>query len=270
VNIPFINDALFWKFVTVLLILLVGWIVIKITVRVLKKALDKAGLDPAAHVLISRILTIVMWVLVILLAISELDKSLMGPLLTVLGTCGVAIALALKDSLGNVAGGLILVFTHPFTAGDEVEIGGNTGLVDSIDLFTTHLHTYDNRIIIIPNGVITNSTIVNATMQDLRRVDGVFSISYDSDVEKAKRIFHEIAEEGPMLRTDPAPFIAMTEHGENSLMFKVGIWCTTEDRFVAADYIKQQVKIRFDEEGIEIPYPHMEVRVQNVTTEDDE
>jgi small conductance mechanosensitive channel len=270
INIPFIKDAYVWMGLEVLFLLLAGWIGIRILARLVRKALSKTGLDPMAHTLVIRVVKIALWVVLILLIIGKLDKSLLAPIITVLGTCGVAIALALKDSLGNVAGGLILVFTKPFTAGDEVDIGGNSGLVDRIDLFTTHLHTFDNRIIIIPNGVITNSTIVNASRTELRRVDATFYVGYDSDIEQVKRIVHQLAEDGPMLLSEPEPFIALQEHGDSSLVFKVGIWCRTEDRFRAATYIEENVKLRFDEEGISIPYPHMEVRIHEVTAEEDD
>ena len=270
INIPYVNDTYFWKAVAVCVVLLAGWIAVRLVLRVLRRTLGRSGLDESTHMLVFRVVKLILWILVLLLALSQVDTKLLAPLLTVLGTCGVAIALALKDSLGNVAGGLILVFTKPFVAGDEVEISGNSGLVDRIDLFTTHLHTFDNRVIIIPNGTITNSTIINATRQELRRVDALFYVSYDSDIDKVKKILYKLAEDGPMLLKEPAPYIALTEHGDSSLIFKVGIWCRTEDRFLAATYIEENVKLRFDEEGIAIPYPHMDVRVHEVTaTEDD-
>ena len=101
-------------------------------------------------------------------------------------------------------------------------------------------------------------------------MDALFYVSYDSDIDKVKKILYKLAEDGPMLLKEPAPYIALTEHGDSSLIFKVGIWCRTEDRFLAATYIEENVKLRFDEEGIAIPYPHMDVRVHEVTaTEDD-
>lgn len=244
-------------------ILLVGWITIAIIVKITRKALIKSALDESVYVLVLRTIRIVLWIVVILTALSRLDMD-MKPIITVLGTCGVAIALALKDSLGNVAGGLILVFTKPFVAGDEVEINGQTGVVDHIDIMTTQLHTYDNRIIILPNGNVTNSMIVNATRSEIRRVDSEFCVGYDSDIELVKEIIRSVAAEGPMLMSQPAPYIELKEHGDSALVFKVGIWCRTEDRFAAATYVEEQIKHRFDESGIMIPYPHMEVRVHEV------
>ena len=158
------------------LILLIGWLmwkVIRITVR---KVLVKSALDDAVHILIIRVVSIVWWILILLVIISKLDFINIAPILTVIGTGGAVAAIAMKDGLSNVAGGFTMLFTKPFTAGDEIEIGDTAGIVDHIDLLTTQLHTYDNKVVIIPNGTVTTSVIINTTKRDIRRVNVEFSI----------------------------------------------------------------------------------------------
>ena len=250
--------ALLEKFGEALLILVIGWIFIRIVRRIERKALEKSALDRSVHTLIMRTTGIVLWILLILTILSKLGVD-MAPLVTALAAAGVAVALALRDSLSNVAGGIILLFTKPFVAGDEVEINGTTGIVDRIDLLTTHLHTYDNRDIIVPNGNVTTSMVINASRRELRRVSGEFIISYDSDIDQARDAIRQVVHEGPMLLEEPEPWICLKRHGERGLVFDVGIWCRTENRGEALIYMEEAIKKEFDRRGIRIPYPHIEV-----------
>ena len=242
------------------IVLIVGAIVIKILLSIFRKALERSKLDQVMYDMIVNIARIVLWVLLIMILLGTLNIST-GPLVAVLGAVGAALALALRDSLSNVAGGLILLVTKPFSAGDEIQIGDLVGVVDSIDLLTTRMHSYDNKVIIIPNGKITNSIVINATRNDMRRVDTVLSVSYDADIELTKKTILEVIRKNPTMVMDPEPFIQLTEHGENGLIYKVGVWCRTEDRFDAQRELHEQVKNAFDKAGIDIPYPHMDVTV---------
>jgi small conductance mechanosensitive channel len=163
-NIPYINDKLFWEVVTAVIILLVGWLVIKILIHIEKKMLEKSTLDSSVlHPDHESDQDRTLWILLIMTILNQFDQVSMAPFVAVIGTIGAAIALALKDSLGNVAGGIILLFTKPFVQGDEIQLNGVTGVIDHIDLLTTTMHTYDNRDIIVPNGTITTSMVINSS-----------------------------------------------------------------------------------------------------------
>lgn len=259
-NIPFINDTTFWNLVTAVVVFAIGWVVIEIIVHIVKKMLNRSLLDPSVHVLLLRVTKITLWLLLILTLLSKFNINL-APFVAVLAAGGMAIALALKDSLGNVAGGIILLFTKPFVQGDEIELNGITGVVDHIDILTTTMHTYDNREIIVPNGTITTSVVINSTRRDIRRVDCKFNVGYESDVERVKEILGDIVKTGPLLMEDPAPWIGMSEQGENALTIDMYVWCATADRFKVKMYLEETVKCRFEEEGISIPYPQVDVHM---------
>jgi small conductance mechanosensitive channel len=263
-NIPYINDKLFWEIFTAVIILLVGWLVIKILIHIEKKMLEKSTLDSSVYILIMRVTRIVLWILLIMTILNQFDQVSMAPFVAVIGTIGAAIALALKDSLGNVAGGIILLFTKPFVQGDEIQLNGVTGVIDHIDLLTTTMHTYDNREIIVPNGTITTSMVINSSRRDLRRVDCKFCVGYETDIDRAKEVLKDIVREGPLLLEDPEPWIGVSDHGESSLQIDFKVWCATADRYTVKAYIEEMVKRRFEEEGINIPYPQMDVHL--VTT----
>ena len=260
-NIPFVNDKIFWEVVPAVIILIIGWILIKLIIYVEKKVLKKSSLDGSIHKIILSTTRIVLWILLILTALSQFSQIHMAPFVAVLGTAGAAIAVALKDSLGNVAGGVILLFTKPFVQGDEIELNGTVGIVDHIDVLTTTMHTYDNKVIIVPNGTITTSMVINSTKKDIRRVDCKFNIGYDTDIEKVKSILMDIVKENPLLLSDPEPWVGVSEHGDNVVIVDAYVWCATENRFEVKVYLEENVKRKFEVEGIKIPYPKVDVHV---------
>jgi small conductance mechanosensitive channel len=195
---------------------------------------------------------------VVLLGVLEVPTT---PLITVLGAGGAAIALALKDSLGNIAGGMLILVNQPFKKGDEIDIGGTYGEVDKIDLFVTTLRTYDNKEITIPNGNINTSVIVNYSRRDRRRVDCKFGISYDSDIALAKSVLLRVAQSNPDIYTDPEPFVGVASHGDSSVVLDLKVWCDTEQYYAVKYYLTEQVKLAFDEADISIPFPQMDVHV---------
>lgn len=233
-----------------------GWIVIKILLRIEKKALQKSKIDGAVHLFILRSTKIALWVLLI---IAILPKS--APFVAALGASGAAIALALKDSLGNVAGGILLLMNKPFMQGDIIEVNNTSGVVDSIDLMTTRLHTFDNKVVTVPNGVLNTSVIVNHTKEDIRRVDCLFGISYDSDIKKAKDILLDVVRKCEGAYSDPAPAVGVSHHGDSAILLDLKVWCGTSDYYVVKYYLEEEVKLAFDKENIVIPYPHMDIRV---------
>ena len=243
-----------------LAILVIGLLVIKLALRIEEKALSRTRLDKSVH---KFVMTATRYTLYIILAVVILTslKVPTAPLVTVLGACGAAVALALKDSLGNIASGIIILANKPFIRGDVIEVTGITGIVQSIDLLVTTLKTYDNKVITIPNGTITASVLVNYSREENRRVDVTFTISYDSDIAKAKDVLLAVAESNPDIFADPAPVIGVAAHQDSSILLDLKVWCETSKYYDVRYYLEEQVKLAFDEANITIPYPQMDVRV---------
>ncbi len=241
-------------------VLIAGLILVKIALGITRRALEKTALDASIHTFVLSALRILLYIVlvVVLLGVLEVPTT---PLITVLGAGGAAIALALKDSLGNIAGGLLILVNQPFKKGDEIDIGGTYGEVDKIDLFVTTLRTYDNKEITIPNGNITTSVIVNYSRRTSRRVDCKFGISYDSDIALAKSVLLRVAQSNPDIYTDPAPFIGVASHDESEVKLDLKVWCDTDKYYSVKYYLTEQVKLAFDEADISIPYPQMDVHV---------
>lgn len=244
----------------VFLIILFGFIAIKVLMRITKKTLERSTLDESTYTFILNVLKVLLYIILIVVILGYLNVPT-APLVTVLGAGGAAIALALKDSLGNIAGGILILVNQMFKKGDVIEVNGKEGYVDSIDLFVTTLKTYDNKVVTVPNGVITTSVIVNYSKEDMRRVDCVFGISYDSDIEKAKDVLLAVTESCPLILNEPEPIIGVKEHQDSAIAIDLKAWCKTSDYWTVWYFLAEQVKLAFDEANISIPYPHVDVHV---------
>ncbi|HDM77631.1 MAG TPA: mechanosensitive ion channel, partial [Deltaproteobacteria bacterium] len=181
--------------------------------------------------------------------------------LTIVGAAGLAIGLALKDSLSNFASGVMLILFRPFRVGDVVNAAGVTGKVETISMFTTIMNTPDNQKIIVPNSAITSSTITNITANETRRVDLVIGIGYEDNIGKAKEILNRLIEEDDRILSDPAPTIAVSELADSSVNFVVRPWVKTEDYWIVYFDLTEKIKNTFDAEGINIPYPQTDVHL---------
>ncbi|MEC4677190.1 MAG: mechanosensitive ion channel domain-containing protein, partial [Nitrospirota bacterium] len=181
--------------------------------------------------------------------------------LTIIGAAGLAIALALKDSLSNFASGVMLVLFRPFREGDVVTAAGMTGKVTNIAIFNTTLTTGDNQLVIVPNSAITANVITNVTANSTRRIDLVIGIGYNDDIAKAKKIIMRLIEADSRILKDPAPGIALAELADSSVNFNVRPWVKKEDYWAVRSDLMEQIKITFDEEGISIPYPQQDVHL---------
>lgn len=181
--------------------------------------------------------------------------------LTILGACGLAIGLALKDTLSNFAAGVMLILFRPFRVGDAVTVTGVTGVVQSISLFNTILHTPDNQKIIVPNSKIISDVITNITANETRRIDMVIGIGYEDDIDKAKAILTRILSEESRILKDPPPTIAVAELADSSVNFIVRPWVKTKDYWPVRFALTEKIKKTFDQEGISIPYPQQDVHL---------
>lgn len=180
-----------------------------------------------------------------------------------IASLGVTIGLALQGSLSNIAGGIVLLVMHPYRVGDEIEIEGNTGTVEDIKLFYTYLRTSDNKLIVIPNSTAANDEIINYSTKPTRRVDLIFSISYDSDYETAKALIIDCVKGLGHALEDPAPFVGMEAHAQSSVDVIVKYWVPTNVYYDSKYMMREAVKLAFDANGIEIPYPQLEVHTKS-------
>lgn len=203
----------------------------------------------------------------LLVGLSALEVNI-TPLLAALGAAGFVVGFALQDTLGNFASGLLILAYRPFDVGDVIEAAGISGVVDSVSLFSTHVRTFDNKIMIVPNNDIWGGTITNATASDTRRVDLQFGIGYDDNVDTAQQILMSLVEQHPLVLKDPAPAVRLHELGDSSLNFIVRPWTKTSDYWAVYWDLTKQVKAEFDAQGISIPYPQRDVHIHHISSPD--
>lgn len=243
-----------------LVFILAGYIIIRIFCKITRKVLMRSKLDEALHTFVINCIKVILWILIL---ITSLNYFGIPPtaFLTVLGAAGVAIALALKDSLSNFAGGLLIIFTKPFNKGDFIEDYQTSGQVEKIDLLYTTLLTFDNKTITIPNGKLANSTIVNYSRAENRRVDCTFAVSYQDDIEKVKDLLDAVADSCPMVLKEPEKIVGVSGHKEGRLLIDLRVWCKNSDYMDVKYFLEEQVKLAFDEAGVMVPLPQLDVHV---------
>lgn len=252
--------AMFWQVVLAILILVLGWLATKFIVSLAKRYLDRAKIDPLLVNFGTSILYWTLLVVVIIAAMSALGIDTTA-LIALLGAAGIAVGIALQDSLKNFASGVLLIIFRPFHVGDYVEAAGTSGIVEEITIFTTTMRTPDNREVIVPNGPIYNDVIVNYSARDTRRVDMRFSIGYDDDIRQASAIIMDILQADERILSDPEPNVNIAELGPSSVDLNVWPWSASSDYLSVKSDITERIKQAFDEAGISIPYPQMDVHV---------
>jgi small conductance mechanosensitive channel len=239
-------------------IFIVGRILAKIVAGFIVRLLSHKVTDEA---LLSFVRTVVFSILVVVVIIAALDQLGVDTtsLVAVVGAAGLAVGLALKDSMQNVASGIMLIMMRPFKAGDYVEAAGTAGKVEMIGLFTSVLCTPDNREVTVPNSAITGGSIINFSARDTRRIDLVFGIHYDDDMQKARQLIQDVLDGEERVLKDPEPVVAVAELADNSVNFYVRPWVGTADYWPVRFDLVEKVKQVFDENGITIPYPQQDV-----------
>ncbi|MFT5701764.1 MAG: small conductance mechanosensitive channel [Desulforhopalus sp.] len=243
-----------------LLIFLIGkWIARKIT-NVLITLMKSRDVDVTLIKFLQGIVYYALLASVVIAAAGQLGIKTTS-FLAVLGAASLAIGLALKDSLANFSSGVMLILFHPFKVGDVVTIGGETGTVEAISVFSTILNTGDNQKKIIPNGTISNATITNITANPTRRVDLVIGIGYDDDIRKAKETLEEILAADARILKDPAPTVAVSALGASSVDLVVRPWVATGDYWGVYFSLTEKIKLTFDEKNISFPYPQQDVHL---------
>lgn len=257
-----LNLNAFGSTVGAVIVLVIGAIAMKVIVTIVKKGLSKSSIDSALHKFITNVVRIIGWIFIIVAVLSELGVYT-TTFVAVLTAASAAIALALKDSLSNVAGGIIILITKPFGQGDYVEIAGAEGNIQHIDILNTTMLTADKKTVTIPNGTISSSVVTNFSKQGVRRVDCTFQVGYDSDLGQVKEILKQVAESCPMVMKDQAITAGVASHDESGVSVALMACATPEDYWATFYYLQEEAKVALEKAEIDIPYPHMEVRLHN-------
>jgi len=246
-----------------LIVFVVGkWLVKKMT-GLVGKGLKSSNMDEMLVDFVQSLLSWALLLVVIIAALSQLGIDTTS-LIALLGAAGLAIGLALKDSLSNFAAGVMLLVFRPFRIGDFVSVAGVDGSVEKIHVFTTTILTPDNKENIIPNSAVYGGVITNFSAKETRRVDMVFGIGYDDDIKKAKEVLMEIVSSHEKTLSDPEPLVAVSELADSSVNFTVRAWSNTADYWAVYFDCQEQVKLAFDEQGISIPYPQMDIHTNKI------
>lgn len=243
-----------------IIVLIAGLTACKFALWLISKGLDRSKVDLTAANFLKQCIKIVLYVILLVVVLSMLGIPTTS-VITVIGTAGVAIGLALQDSLSNVAGGFVLMITKPFQIGDYIIINGVEGTVKQISIVHTRLDSCSNQAIFIPNGQAVNATVVNNSANDTRRVDMKFSISYEDDYEKARSIISEILESNPMVLKEPAPTVRMQEHGASAVVIATRPWCRASDYWDVYYATTEAVRAAFIENNISIPFDQLDVHI---------
>lgn len=245
--------------IATVLTFVIGFVIAKVLLSIVQKAISKSRLDPICHKFFLSLLKIVLYAIVVILGSSRfIDTSSLVALMSVVG---VAVSLAVKDSLSNVAGGFIVLFSKPFKVGDFVEIDGMSGSVQNISILQTKLLSFDNKAVLIPNGQVSTAKIVNYSAEEKRLLAVPVSVSYDTNLKEAKVLLMNLLESDPLVLKEPVPNVVVTEHADSAIKLSMRAWVNTADYWTLNFRLLEQVKERFDEKGIVIPFNQLDVKI---------
>ena len=218
-------------------------------------------IEPTIRGFLLNLVKVVLYIIVILTAANVMGIPLTS-FVALMGSAGVAVSLAMQGALSNLVGGLTILLLKPFKVSDYVKIGDTEGTVQSIGTFFTEFTTPDNRHISLPNSSLTNTAIVNFSREGTRRLDISFGVSYDADIDHTIRTLQEAVAMTPGILDQPEPIIKLTECGDSSLVFMIRVWCNASDYWNVSWSLTENGKRMLDKEGIEIPYPQMDIHMR--------
>lgn len=260
-----VPDILNFAFQVVLAILIyaIGSKIIKWLVKMVGRSMERAGADEGVKQFVKPLIKYGLYVLLIFMIMGVFGIATTSAV-AVLGSAGVAIGLALQGSLSNFAGGVLILVLKPFRVGDYIieDTNKNEGTVAEISIFYTKLHTTDNRVVVIPNGILSNSSLTNVTNMDRRRVDLLVGISYEADIRTAKDILFKLAAEEPARLQEEEPVVYVDTLGASSVDLGVRLWVNAKEYWSTRWRLTENIKYAFDENGIEIPYQKVDVQIK--------
>ena len=251
------------KLITAIVVFFVGLKIVSLICKGMAKWFEKTQFDEALESFVQSLAGMALKVILVITCagIAGIPTT---SLVAVLGAAGLAVGLALSGTLQNFAGGVLLLILKPFKIGDFIQADGHSGSVVSIQIFNTILNTPDNKRIILPNGPVATSAIINYSAEEKRRVDFVFGIAYDDDVEKARGIIRGIIDADERIDQDPEPLIVLSALGDNSVSLTVRVWSDAPNYWSITFDLNEKVKAAFDAEGITFPFPQRNVYMHQV------
>ena len=254
--------ALAWapKLAGALLVLVLGLWIVKLFIKGLKKMLSKRKIDPSLLSFIASFLGALLRVLVVI-SVMGMAGIQMTSFIALLGAAGLAMGMALSGTLQNFAGGVIILIFRPFNVGDYIQAQGHAGIVREITIFTTHLNTVDNKVIILPNGPLATNDMVNYTKEETRRIDWTFGIAYGDQLDDFKRALNDFIKEDQRIFTEPDPFIGLAELADSSVNLTVRVWAKTSDYWNIFFEMNEKVYTRFADYNLHIPFPQMDIHL---------
>ncbi|MBZ9613127.1 mechanosensitive ion channel family protein [Rheinheimera maricola] len=251
----------FLQLFAAIVIFYIGRMVAKTVKRFMEKALLSRSVDKAVVSFIASIVYALILIATVLMALSQVGVQTTS-FIAILGAAGLAVGLALQGSLANFASGILIILFRPFKSGDFIDAGGITGTVDKIEIFQTTMKTPDNKLVIVPNAQVTGGAITNYSAEPIRRVDLVIGISYDSDLRKAKQILEKMLADDERVLPQPEATVKVGALADSSVNLNVRPWVNSADYWGVYWDTLEKVKLAFDEQGIAIPFPQMDVHIK--------
>ena len=248
------------KLLPAVVILVIGILAVRLILKLLTTALQRTKLEQALIKLIRSLLRIVLYILLFLITASALGIDVTG-IVALASVLTLAVSLAVQNALTNVIGGFTLLYTKPFAAGDYVEIAGQSGAVMDVGLTYTRLATADNKVVSIPNSAVVSAQIINFTVAGKRRVDITVSASYSAPVEQVQQALCRAASV-PTAIAEPAPFAGVKAYGDSAIAYVLQVWTAADDYWTTHYAVTRNIKAVFDEEGISMTYPHLNVHLE--------
>lgn len=257
-----INAAVHYlpKLLLAILTLIIGFWIVRLVSRGLRKVFQRNNMEKALADFLLSFIRMTLKVLVIVSVITMVGVETTS-ILTVLGAAGLAVGLALQGSLANLAGGVLILMFRPFKVGDYVEGADGNGIVESINIMYTRLRTWDNKVVIVPNGKLADATVTNATMKEQRRVDLPLGISYGDDIRTARKILLDLAARTDKALKDPEPSVVVVGHGDSAINIDYRVWCATEDYWEVFWHLYEESKYALEAGGCTIPFPQRDLHL---------
>lgn len=250
------------KFVLAILTLVIGFWIIGWVGRMIGRVMERRKVDETLRPFLRRIATVSLKVM-LLISVAGMVGIEVTSFIVVVGAAGLALGFALQGSLANFAGGVLILLFKPFQVGEYVEAQGEAGTVERIDIFHTTLKTPDNKVVVMPNGPLANGNVVNYSREPTRRLDLVFGISYDDDIDKARKVLRGLMGKDKRILKEPEPQVLLSELGDSSVDLTMRVWLKAEDYWPFKFEMVEKVKKAFDRHGLTIPFPQREMRVYN-------
>lgn len=253
------------KLLGAIAIFLIGKWIARQIIKLMRRGMERAAVDATLISFSSNVVYVALIIAVVVAAASNMGINT-SSFIAIFGAAGLAIGLALKDTLANVGAAVLIIFFRPFKVGDSIEVSGVMGTVEAINLFSTTLATPDNRTIIIPNGTLVAGNIINNTGKTNRRIDMVFDIDYKDDLKVAKEVIAGVMEHNPKVLSEPAYTVSVGALGLNSVQIYARPWVLVEDYWDVRFALIEEIKLKFDEHGITVPFPQMDLHVRKGET----